>query len=72
MIAAKVRTQLDSEIELGSANDIGLLVNNGIVHLSGVVSSIEEKNLAADLASNVDGVKYVRNDIALEKTFWQR
>lgn len=57
VIAAKVRTQLDSEVELGSANDIDLLVNNGIVHLSGVVSSIEEKNLAADVASNVDGVK---------------
>lgn len=72
VIAAKVRTQLDSEVDLGAANDIDLLVNNGIVHLSGVVSSIEEKNRAADVASNVDGVKDVRNDIALEETFWRR
>jgi hyperosmotically inducible protein len=65
VIAAKVRTELSKRAQLGSDSDVDVEVNNGVVQLSGFVTTAEEKTRAADIASNVDGVKDVHNSIAL-------
>jgi len=47
------------------AGEINVDVNRGIVKLSGFVGSAREKDQAAVVARHVDGVKEVRNDIAV-------
>ncbi len=63
IIAAQVRKQLSSNVDANGA--INVAVNNGVVQLSGYVPSAELKNRAAEVASAVQGVQDVRNDIAL-------
>lgn len=64
-IGAKVKTELlgDSEVK-GLA--VNVEVNNGRVQLSGFVDSLAQKNRAAELARNVPGVKYVKNDLVVK------
>jgi hyperosmotically inducible protein len=66
VIAAKVKTQLAEDTDLSTATDINVEVNNGVVQLSGFVASVDAKTRAADSASRVDGVRDVRNNLALE------
>lgn len=66
VIAAKVKTELAGDTDLATANDVNVEVNNGVVQLSGFVSSVNEKTRAADVASRVEGVRDVRNNLALE------
>lgn len=65
IIAAKVRQQLQQEPDIDSARNINVDVSEGVVQLSGFVSSVDEKNRAADAVATVAGVRDVRNDIAL-------
>lgn len=67
IIEAKVKAKLTDEAGLATAKDVNVEVNNGVVQLSGFVSTLEEKNLAADAATTVDGVRDVRNNIALSR-----
>jgi len=67
VIAAKVKAKLTDEAGLAVANDVNVEVNNGVVQLSGFVSTMEEKNQAANAATTVDGVRDVRNNIALAR-----
>lgn len=67
VIAARVRSSLD-DAELGDETDVNVAVNNGVVQLSGFVSSVEQKTRAADTASVVDGVRDVRNNIAVARS----
>jgi hyperosmotically inducible protein len=64
VIAAKVKADLADNEGIESASDVHVTVNNGIVQLSGFVATVDEKTRAADIASNVSGVKDVRNEIA--------
>jgi osmotically-inducible protein OsmY len=41
-------------------------VNNGMVHLTGVVESNIDRDLAVELAKNVDGVVEVKNELTIE------
>ena len=66
IIAAKVREELKDNAA-NSAGDIQVEVSSGVVQLSGFVPTVEAKTRAADVASTVEGVRDVRNDIALEK-----
>lgn len=64
VIAAKVRDTLqDAALESGSA--VNVEVSKGVVQLSGFVSTPQEKARAGDVASAVEGVRDVENQIAL-------
>ena len=64
-VEAKVKSEL-----LGDPDVKGLAVNvevnNGRVQLSGFVDTLAQKNRAGELARNVQGVKYVKNDLVVK------
>jgi hyperosmotically inducible periplasmic protein len=66
VIAATVRKEIKAQVEEG-ASDINVAVSDGVVQLSGYVADASTKNRAADVASSVNGVQDVRNDIALKQ-----
>ena len=66
VIAATVRKEIKAQVEEG-ARDINVAVSDGVVQLSGYVADASTKNRAADVASTVNGVQDVRNDIALKQ-----
>jgi hyperosmotically inducible periplasmic protein len=67
VIEARVKAEIAKDGAIGLANDVNVEVDGGIVQLSGFVASLEDKNRARDIASEVGGVKDVRNNIALER-----
>ncbi|HEX7011401.1 MAG TPA: BON domain-containing protein [Steroidobacteraceae bacterium] len=66
VIAAKVKSQLASESGLETASDVDVEVSQGVVQLSGFVSSEDEKSEAEHIARGVSGVTDVRNDIRVQ------
>lgn len=64
VIAARVRNRLN-EANLDDASDVNVEVSDGVVQLSGFVMSVDQKARAGDLASGVEGVRDVENQIAL-------
>lgn len=66
IIAARVKGSMD-EADLADESGVNVDVEDGVVQLSGFVTTIEEKNRAGEVASRVDGVRDVRNNIALLK-----
>jgi hyperosmotically inducible periplasmic protein len=64
VIAAKVRSSLQGA-DLDSESDVNVEVSQGVVQLSGFVSTPQEKARAGDLANSVEGVRDVENQIAL-------
>lgn len=67
VIAAKVKSQLATEAGLGTASAVNVEVNSGVVQLSGFVKSDDERSRAEAVASNVEGVAEVRNDIDVQR-----
>ncbi|WP_339880213.1 BON domain-containing protein [Pseudidiomarina gelatinasegens] len=65
-ITARVKTAL-FEADQVSASAINVETINGNVVLSGVVTTSEEADLAAQLTSGVEGVKSVENDIEVQQ-----
>ena len=64
VIAAKVRDSLQGA-DLSSESEVNVEVSKGVVQLSGFVSTPQEKARAGDVASAVEGVRDVENQIAL-------
>jgi hyperosmotically inducible periplasmic protein len=64
VIAARVRDSLQGA-DLSEDSDVNVEVSKGVVQLSGFVSTPQEKARAGDLASAVEGVRDVENQIAL-------
>jgi osmotically-inducible protein OsmY len=64
-IATEVKRAIKRSTELASA-DIDVATREGIVQLSGYVSSAENVAAAAAVARTVKGVKSVRNDLRLK------
>jgi len=62
LIRSAILTQFASDERIANIN-LRVGVVNGIAHLAGVVSSIEIRSAAADLASDVQGVRGVVNRI---------
>ncbi|MFH2039845.1 MAG: BON domain-containing protein [Chloroflexota bacterium] len=62
LIRSEILTQFASDERIANIN-LRVGVVNGIAHLAGVVSSIEIRSAAADLASDVQGVRGVVNRI---------
>jgi hyperosmotically inducible periplasmic protein len=65
VIAATVRKEISKHVDEG-ASDINVAVSDGVVQLSGYVVDASTKNRAADVASTINGMQDVRNDIALK------
>jgi hyperosmotically inducible protein len=64
-IATSVKAAIGSSPELKAA-DIDVASREGIVQLSGYVSSAESVATAASVARTVKGVKSVKNDLRLK------
>lgn len=65
IIASKVKAQLADDAGLGTASAVNVEVREGVVQLSGFVSSEAEKARAAQIAREVAGVADVRDDVAV-------
>ena len=65
IIASKVKAQLADDAGLGTASAVNVEVRQGVVQLSGFVSSESEKQRALQVARSVDGVADVRDDVAV-------
>ena len=63
-ISAKVKTDL-AEDPITKASEIDVTTYNGVVELSGFVSTKESIKRAEDIARNVKGVKSVENNLIL-------
>ncbi|HKE94144.1 MAG TPA: BON domain-containing protein [Povalibacter sp.] len=66
VIAAKVKGELAGKAGLGTASDVNVEVNSGVVELSGFVATPDEKAKAGEVARGINGVKDVRNNISLK------
>jgi len=65
VITTKVKTAIFKEPTLKSA-EINVETFKGVVQLSGFVSSSETQKTAVAVASNIEGVKSVKNDMRLK------
>jgi osmotically-inducible protein OsmY len=65
MITAKVKAAIFDDPTL-RVTDVTVETYNGVVQLSGFVSSRSDINRAVDLALSVTGVKAVRNDMRVK------
>jgi hyperosmotically inducible protein len=61
-ITAKVKSKLAAE-KAANLTRIGVSTVNGVVMLNGVADSSQEKARAEELATNVEGVKQVQNNV---------
>jgi osmotically-inducible protein OsmY len=66
-ITGKIETVYELNGNL-NAFEIDTDVANGIVHLTGMVESDIDRDLAGQIAKGIDGVVDVRNDLTVEKT----
>jgi osmotically-inducible protein OsmY len=65
-LSSRVESALGSEPDLhGSA--IAVRTQDGVVTLSGTTRHAELRSMAAQVALSIDGVKHVRNEIALAR-----
>jgi hypothetical protein len=66
-VTTKVKSALVTEPDL-KAGDINVETTNGVVTLQGTADSAENRQKAAQVASNVEGVKAVKNQIVVKGT----
>jgi hyperosmotically inducible protein len=66
VIAAKLKSKIAGKEGLGTASDVNVEVNSGVVELSGFVLTADEKAKAGEIARSMNGVKDVKNNIALK------
>ena len=66
-LTGKVKSALVAEPGLKSGS-INVTTQNGIVILQGATDTIEGRQKAAQVASNVEGVRAVRNEIVVKGT----
>jgi osmotically-inducible protein OsmY len=66
-VTTKVKSVLITAPGLKSA-DIDVETDNGVVTLQGTTDTAEHRQKAAQLASNVDGVRAVKNQIVVKGT----
>jgi len=66
-LTARVKTAL-AEDPVAKAHEIDVEVNRGVVQLNGFVDSAANRTAAGRVAQGVDGVKEVRNNLAIRGT----
>jgi osmotically-inducible protein OsmY len=64
-ITTKVKTAIYNEPSL-KVNEISVKTENNVVQLSGSVKSRADRSKAGEVASKVEGVRRVKNDLALK------
>jgi len=65
-LASKIEAALSAETALhGSSIDVS--ADNGVVTLTGSTRSPDLRSMAAQIALSVDGVKHVRNELAVAR-----
>jgi len=70
---AKIRTRLrEIFAELDSLNGIGIAVNKGVITLTGEVDSSKTETKALQLASQVEGVVEVENELTVNRSLQLR
>ena len=65
-ITTKVKSALASDGGMTLANKVGVETGQGVVQLSGFVSSAEDKERAETIARGVKGVQSVKNDLVIQ------
>ena len=63
--------KIKSDPKISSDSDIAIAAKDGLVTLTGFVSSFWEKDAANEATMQVDGVKGIANDIQV-RPFWQQ
>jgi len=66
-ITGSVKTKLAAD-KVSSLTRVDVDTNNGVVSLNGVVESAEQKARAQEIASHVDGVSRVVNNLQVQRT----
>ncbi len=65
-ITTAVKSKLASDVDLSTVTNIEINTTNGVVTLAGQVSSEAMKNRAGEVASQVEGVVRVTNNLQVE------
>jgi hyperosmotically inducible protein len=65
-VTSSVKTKLATD-KVSSLTRVDVDTNNGTVSLNGVVESADQKSRAQELASQVDGVNKVVNNLQVQK-----
>ncbi|GFO53677.1 BON domain-containing protein [Geomonas sp. Red276] len=65
VVTTKVKAALFDELSLKTFN-IGVKTYQGVVQLSGFVDTLDQKTRAGDVASRVNGVTDVKNDLIIK------
>jgi len=66
VLEAKIKTALINQLGLGDAFKIEVEAEDGVVQLSGFIDSEVKKELAGQIARNVDGAREVVNNIIVK------
>ena len=66
-ITAKVKSKIVGE-KASNLTRVGVNTVNGVVHLNGVVDSVNDKVVAEEIARRVDGVTNVVNQLQISAT----
>jgi len=66
-ITGSVKSKLAAD-KISSLTRVDVDTNNGVVSLNGVVESAEQKARAQEIASRVDGVSRVVNNLQVQRT----
>lgn len=61
-----MKGEIAGKAGLGTASDVNVEVNSGVVELSGFVPTADQKMKAGEIARGISGVKDVRNNIELK------
>lgn len=64
-LIARVKGKLASDVGLAAMSSVGVDVNGSVVTLHGTVDTADQKRLAVEAASKVDGVTQVRDQITV-------
>lgn len=65
-LTAKVKTALAKDAGLGTAADVNVQSFRGVVQLSGFVNTQEQIRSAGDVASRIEGVTKVENNLRVK------
>lgn len=65
-ITAKVKTALANEGGMSLFNNVSVETMNEVVQLSGFVPTANDRIRAGQIASSVEGVRSVRNDLVIQ------
>jgi hyperosmotically inducible protein len=66
MLVAKIKTAL-AEDPVVKAHEVNVEVREGVAQLAGFVDTSEQKSRAAEVTSNIDGVKSVDNQLDVKR-----